>query len=159
MSNNVIDPRRDGKTELSRVNQFAVMAMGVLLARIEQLSDEDREDLFEALISIKEDPSHENYLAVEVTFEEILRQETVEVEPVKVESDSQSSPWSSFVATRVKELRKSVGLTQEQLAEMAGLHQAHVCRIERGEISPTRKTIEKLADAFQIDVSAFDPSA
>jgi transcriptional regulator with XRE-family HTH domain len=53
--------------------------------------------------------------------------------------------------TGLKKLRRSVGLTQVQLAERCGMRQQDLSRIERGEINPTAKTIRRIAGGLGID--------
>jgi len=48
---------------------------------------------------------------------------------------------------RVRNLRLVKGMTQEELAEKAGLHPTYIGIIERGEQSATLDTVEKLAKA------------
>ena len=67
--------------------------------------------------------------------------------------------WSSAVGCKVRELRKSAEMTQLELAEKARLPQSHISRIENGEISPTRLTIEKIAEALGQPIGVLDPSA
>jgi len=54
---------------------------------------------------------------------------------------------------RARELRKKAGLTQERLAELAGLHQTYVGGIERGERNVSVRTIAKLATALGVPLS------
>jgi len=48
----------------------------------------------------------------------------------------------------VKE-RKALGLSQEQLAALAGLRQETLSRLESGKHSPTVRTVEKIERALQ----------
>lgn len=48
----------------------------------------------------------------------------------------------------VKETRKRHGLSQQSLALRAGTDQAAISRIERGELSPTVETLERLMAAM-----------
>ncbi|MBI4476019.1 MAG: helix-turn-helix transcriptional regulator [Acidobacteria bacterium] len=59
----------------------------------------------------------------------------------------------SRLAARVKQLRRAHRLTQEQLAERAGLSYKFVGEIERGTGNPSLETLEKLSDAFEIDIN------
>lgn len=45
-----------------------------------------------------------------------------------------------------------MGLSQEQLADLAGLDRNYVGKLEREENSPTVDTLEVLALALQVDV-------
>ena len=58
-----------------------------------------------------------------------------------------------ILARRVKERRKSLGLTQEQLADRAGLTINFVGRLEIGERSPSFATLVRLAKALGVDAS------
>ncbi|MEO1009596.1 MAG: helix-turn-helix transcriptional regulator [Planctomycetota bacterium] len=51
---------------------------------------------------------------------------------------------------RIREVRTERGLSQEKLAELAGLHRTAVSFIERAERSSTLETIEKLARALRV---------
>lgn len=67
--------------------------------------------------------------------------------------------WKKYVAKQVAELRASRGMTQVQLAEESGLPQSHISRIERAALSPSRKTVERLAKALGVPLSRLDPSS
>ena len=61
-----------------------------------------------------------------------------------------------FVAKRIQTLRKDFHLTQEQLAEAAGLDVSSMAKIERGERSNIKvNTLEKIFDAFGISMNTF----
>lgn len=49
-------------------------------------------------------------------------------------------------------LRDARGLTQEQVAEAAGTSQSHYSKIELGRVSPTIRTVKKLADVLGVDL-------
>ena len=52
----------------------------------------------------------------------------------------------------VRKLRKSNGLSQEKLAEMADLHRTYIGMIERAEKNITLCNIEKIAKALNIEI-------
>ncbi|HPJ81975.1 MAG TPA: helix-turn-helix transcriptional regulator [Saccharofermentans sp.] len=54
---------------------------------------------------------------------------------------------------RVKELRHSLGISQEELAEKAGVHRTYIGMIERGEKNITLKSLSKIAVALGINTS------
>jgi len=159
MNSGIIDPRKVNEKELDCVDKFAATALGVVLNRIEQLSKEDRDDMFEAFLSLKKDSSSENRDAVQATFEEILGQTEIKIVEEEIGVAAQSSNWSDFVSRKLLELRKQAGMTQKDVAEAAKMQQSHICRIERREISPSQKTIKRLAIALGVSVCVFDPSA
>ncbi len=49
-------------------------------------------------------------------------------------------------------LREKRGLTQEKLAELAGLHRAYIGQIERGEKNIGLKNLEKIAKALDVNI-------
>jgi ribosome-binding protein aMBF1 (putative translation factor) len=49
------------------------------------------------------------------------------------------------IGARVLQQRLAAGLTQQQLAAAAGVSQADISRIERGQANPTTETLEALA--------------
>jgi putative transcriptional regulator len=56
------------------------------------------------------------------------------------------------VKLRLKELRDAKGLTQDQLAELSGVDQGNISKIERGQTKGVDfLTLEKLADALEVD--------
>jgi transcriptional regulator with XRE-family HTH domain len=57
------------------------------------------------------------------------------------------------LAARIRELRARRGLTQEALAEAADVSCKTIRRIERGTISPSLITLQKLVSAFGLSAS------
>lgn len=53
---------------------------------------------------------------------------------------------------RVKELRKSNEMTQEQLAEKLGLDTPNLCRLENGTHFPQTKNLIKLASILNVEI-------
>ncbi len=53
---------------------------------------------------------------------------------------------------RIKELRKSKNLTQEQLAEILGIYQKQIGNIETGNYFTTMPNLEKLANIFGVEI-------
>src|SRR5262245_19715170 len=51
---------------------------------------------------------------------------------------------------RILRRRKKLGLTQEQLAERAGVNQGYISAIERGLATPHRRTLDALAVALDM---------
>ena len=51
---------------------------------------------------------------------------------------------------RVREERGKQGLSQEQLAELAGVHRTYIGMIERAEKNITLENIEKIANALKV---------
>ncbi|MBI3399550.1 MAG: helix-turn-helix transcriptional regulator [Deltaproteobacteria bacterium] len=57
--------------------------------------------------------------------------------------------------TRMKELRKNIGLSQEQLAEKAEVSSKYISRIEMGQHFPSIDTLVKLANALNVELKDF----
>ena len=53
---------------------------------------------------------------------------------------------------KVKALRKERNLSQEQLADMAGVHRTYIGMIERAEKNITLCNIERIAKALEVDI-------
>lgn len=58
----------------------------------------------------------------------------------------------SQLGHRVRELRLAYRVTQEQLAERAGLSYKFIGEIERGKANPTVDTLSRLAKALRVEV-------
>jgi transcriptional regulator with XRE-family HTH domain len=50
----------------------------------------------------------------------------------------------------LREARKQLGLSQEQVAERSGVHATEVSRIEAGKRDPRVSTVERLAAAVKV---------
>jgi transcriptional regulator with XRE-family HTH domain len=60
----------------------------------------------------------------------------------------------SFIAKRVRDLRKVRGYTLDELAESSGVSRSMISLIERQETSPTAVVLNKLADALGVTMPA-----
>jgi len=58
---------------------------------------------------------------------------------------------------KVRAAREARGLSQEALADAAGLHRTHISLIERGQRSVRLETIEKLAVALGTQPASLMP--
>ena len=56
-----------------------------------------------------------------------------------------------IVARNLKRLRQERGLTQEELADLAGLNRNYIGMIERQENAATIDTLEALAKALEVE--------
>jgi transcriptional regulator with XRE-family HTH domain len=61
---------------------------------------------------------------------------------------SPAEPLSQLVCDRVRSLRKSKGLTLEQLASLSGVSRSMLSQIERGAANPTLGVAFRIAQAF-----------
>ncbi|MET3208121.1 UNVERIFIED_CONTAM: transcriptional regulator with XRE-family HTH domain [Paenibacillus sp. PvR008] len=57
-----------------------------------------------------------------------------------------------LVGTRIRDIRKSKGLSQEALAEKAGFNSSYIGFIERAERNISLKNLEKIAKSLNVSV-------
>lgn len=92
------------------------------------------------------------------TFEGDLKQELQDPESAKYFGAAQAK--SSFAITLAK-ARKNLGLTQQELANKAGVSQAYIAKLEGGEANPTLERIGSLLATLGLslttDTSALSP--
>jgi transcriptional regulator with XRE-family HTH domain len=58
-------------------------------------------------------------------------------------------------AARMKERRLELGVSQERLAELTGLHRTYVGSVERGERNVSIDNMERIASALGLDLADF----
>jgi transcriptional regulator with XRE-family HTH domain len=61
------------------------------------------------------------------------------------------------IGQRVRILRTQAGLTQQELADRAGLQRTHIGRIEDGAFGSQVETIQQVAEALGMTVDIIDP--
>lgn len=66
---------------------------------------------------------------------------------------SVSSDARKVFAKRLRQLRQVRGLSQEALADLAGLHRTYVGSVERGERNVSIDNMERLARALEVDIA------
>ena len=66
-------------------------------------------------------------------------------------------PIVKRLGLRVRELRRQRGLSQERLAELAGMHRNYIGALERAELSPTFLSVSRLARALGTTVCGLYP--
>jgi transcriptional regulator with XRE-family HTH domain len=57
---------------------------------------------------------------------------------------------------RLKRLREAAGLTQQDLADRAGMHRFGVAKLERDERQPSWATVQALAKSLGLTCSSFE---
>lgn len=62
-----------------------------------------------------------------------------------------------YVGKQIRDLRKGVGFTQDELAAKVGVPSNTVSRWEKAIYKPKLKDLDMLADVFGVTVSAFFP--
>ena len=58
-----------------------------------------------------------------------------------------------MLASRLRARRKSLGLTQRQLAELAGTDQSHISRLEQGRKGATTAMLHRIAQALGLSLA------
>ena len=58
-----------------------------------------------------------------------------------------------LLAKNVRKHREELGISQEDLAELSGLHRTYISGVERGVRNPTIAVVAVLAKALKISVS------
>jgi len=56
------------------------------------------------------------------------------------------------IGERIKNLRISAGLTQEELAQRIGVKKQNISRYENGRVEPNIRTAKKIADALGVTI-------
>ena len=149
--------------------QVIAMALPILLDRIQGLSKEDRDSLFELMKELPSAADHEDREGISRAMLEILDCRAASIEKLNLtdaaQPDAAQRPaalkkWVDFVSQSVKKFREAEGLTQAELSKRSGLPQSHLSRIETGKISPSKHTLEKISKALNIPLTRFyDPNA
>ncbi len=60
-----------------------------------------------------------------------------------------------LLGSRIKELRKNRGLSQEKLAEMVNIDPKHLSRIEVGRSFPSMDTLTEISKALKLELKDF----
>jgi transcriptional regulator with XRE-family HTH domain len=66
-------------------------------------------------------------------------------------------PVLTAFASKLKAMRLKKGVSQERLAEMAGLHRTYVSLVERGTCNISLLNIHKLAEALGVPLTKLMP--
>lgn len=61
------------------------------------------------------------------------------------------------IGERIREERKKQGLTQKRLGELCGIAEPTIRKYELGKLNPKYQTLQKIAGALNISISAFFP--
>lgn len=57
---------------------------------------------------------------------------------------------ADIIGERLRNYRLQAGLSQDQLAERAGMHPTYIGQVERGEKNATLVSVEKIANALNL---------
>lgn len=64
-----------------------------------------------------------------------------------------SQELTKILADNLRQIRKSKGLSQEELADLCDLHRTFVGSVERSERNVTLSTLEAFSKALEIEVT------
>ncbi len=140
-----------------------VMAVGIIVDQISRLPEKDRQDFYALLQELRHAQTQEEIQALRLAMVEILEQEPLRLATMDLGAPPPRSVklnrWVAFVSGKIRTLRQHKHMTQQQLARKTGLPQSHISRLEAGQHSPSRTTLEKLAAALKVPLGDLDPSA
>lgn len=60
-------------------------------------------------------------------------------------------PAQSALAHNVRRIRQRIGISQEALADLAGLHRTYLSSVERGERNVGIVNVFRIAEALKVD--------
>lgn len=61
-------------------------------------------------------------------------------------------PLNEIFGLQVRRYRKKMGISQEELASLSGLHRTYIGAIERGERNVSLNNVEKIASSLEVMV-------
>jgi predicted XRE-type DNA-binding protein len=152
--------RRSASATQNQVHGNAVnLALSVLMERFHELPQADRDDVVELFQGLNATSDPEEIASIVRALSEIMAQEPLVFIPLPREEEMppRLAEWVGIVAKNIQEQRKKKRLTQIQLAELSGIPQSYISRLENAEHSATHFTLEKLAKALGINVGTLDP--
>lgn len=59
---------------------------------------------------------------------------------------------ASYVGAAVRSIRNEVGISQEELADLADLDRTYVSGIERGRRNPSVRSLQRVSDALGVSL-------
>lgn len=62
---------------------------------------------------------------------------------------------SLTIARNLRRIREDAGLSQNKLADIAGLHRTYISMIERSKKNVTVLCLEKIANALNVEITDF----
>jgi ribosome-binding protein aMBF1 (putative translation factor) len=95
-------------------------------------------------------------IAMTKTFAEYARERRAQMSPEGLEAERVFQTAYAFGRV-ISEARKARHLRQTDLAELSGIAQADISRIERGQVAPTTPTLLKLAEALGAQIQLVLP--
>ena len=140
-----------------RAERDVSAALSIVLDRVDHLSSADRGHYYRLLEARHEATEKVELDAIDRVLREILEQAPVCAVPLAPEPGPRTV-LAQAVGDEVRSRREAAGLTQSKLAELTGIPQSHISRLENAEHSAHRYTLEKIAAALGVTVSELDPT-
>ena len=138
------DPERRAVDRLCKLPREELAHVRELVSLLEQAQDnEERSEIARTLL--------------EVLFPKSIGGIGVFEEDEGAEGRERVDAYRKKVGLAIRGRREAIGMTQEKLAELAGIPQSHVSRLERGKHAPTHLTIQRVAAALKTKPSQLDP--
>ena len=135
------------------------LAVAILVDKFIALSKEEKDDVCTLMNELANTQSADEITEIFQTIEEILSQRKIALTKMDFDAETSDGNWKAFVSKTIREQRRVAGITQAELAEKSGLLKSHISRLENGQYSATRITLEKISNALGIPLSKLDPSA
>lgn len=124
------------KKELDHLERLALLLKGA--------SEEEQSEILEAM--------------AEVVFpEELISGQFDPEKEAPEDARARLTRYRKAVGEQIRKRREQLEMTQEELAQKAGIPQSHVSRLECGQHAPTHVTIKKIAKALDTQPSQLDP--
>jgi DNA-binding XRE family transcriptional regulator len=134
-------------------------ALAILVDRIGQLPKESKDDLIELMVLLRKSTSKEEQAEIKQAMTEILLPSVVGdlvKGPMPKSGSAELDKRTEHLGMKIKEFRAKKSMTQEDLAELSGLPQSHISRLESGKHSPSHLTLEKIAKALGVSIHDID---
>jgi DNA-binding XRE family transcriptional regulator len=136
--------------------QQVLYATSVLSSQFAKLGKQDRADLIELIGCLGQATDQDERVEIQKAMLEIMADKATTTSPMDLHEPVMSSNWAKTVGAKIRSLRSTANITQQQLAKKAGLQQSHVSRIESSEYSPTHMTLCKIAKVLNVAVEEFE---
>ena len=127
----------------ARMGKEDLTAFAELMQIILQDSGEDLVEVWDA--------------AFELLFPEALFKSFDVADDEDQDARARVDAYRKKVGEMIRDVRLTRGMTQEELAEAAGLPQSHISRLECGKHTATHITIERIAEALETKPCQLDP--
>lgn len=84
-------------------------------------------------------------------------QRNLRIKKSSQEKSDKISQLPRVFGERIRELRKSQGLSQKELAAKSTLHYTYVAGVERGKRNPSLQSIQKIANGLEVNIAELFP--